>query len=252
MILSPKDFDIILNDRQSKRTEKTNHKVEHMLNLYLTPLHHPTYQPSAQQIQTLKEFLIFQQIIHPNPIEKDRLFSFSSGLESKQLFNDDAIDALLPAELTFEKLEMIQSEKPLFLPRSREVPFELACKQCHDSIETSDFYQALEQYEKYLSLDMMQYPFTIECISCQMNLTAKQIEFNQDVAWSSAWILIEEICSTRHNQRLIKEIGRIWGHELGVIPEHIEDAMDDFHEDFQWIKPSRVSRKNKWKKSSHR
>jgi hypothetical protein len=225
-----------------------------MLNLYLTPLHHPTYQPSTAQVQTLKEFLIFQQIIHPEPIEAEQAFAFSSGLESKQLFNDDAIEALLPAELSFEKLEIVQSEKPLFLPRSREVAFELACKQCHDSIERSAFYKALDQYEKYLSLDILQYPFTIECISCQMNLTAKQIDFNQEVAWSSAWIFIEEIGSTRLNHRLIKEISRIWGHELGVIAEHIEDELDDFSQDFHWIKPSRLSRprKNKWKKSTHR
>ncbi len=217
-----------------------------MLNLYLAPMHHPTYVPSQERIDELIHFLSFQEIIHTQPIEKDQPLAYSSGLQSMNFFNQDALDALLPAELGFEKLEIVCLDKALFLPRSREQDFEIECKQCHDPIDIDDFYQALDRYETYLSLDILKYPFTIECLSCQNQLTTKQLSFQQEVTWASAWIFFEEIGSTRLNQSMIKEINKIWGTELHIIPEQLV-GVDDFEDGFDWVKPSRMKRKGKWK-----
>jgi hypothetical protein len=236
-----KEIILLVNEIKAKRIKENT-----MLNLYLAPTHHPTYVPSEAQINALIHFLSFEEIIHLAPIERDQPYAFSSGLQSMNFFNQDAKDALLPAELSFEKLELVCLDKPLFLPRSREQRFEIECKLCHDPIDTDDFYHALDRYETYLSLDILKYPFTIECLSCQSQLTTKQLNFQQNVTWASAWIFIEEIGSTRLNSTMLKEISRIWGEELHLIPEQLV-GIDDYEDSLDWVKPSRLKRNSKRK-----
>ena len=195
-----------------------------MLNLYLIPKQHPHYHPTLEQIQSWMTLVQTSQVIKPlqaTPLSRlDDLsqYQWISHLGISALFDQDAHKALLPAELTFERLTLKSSPFPCFLPLSDQLELDLRCRQCGDDLDLDAFYQAVQTLH-FQSLD----EFKVDCFSCDDVLNHKGIECDQSMGFARFWIEIEQCGTTRLNPALIKEWGQCLKTPLMIIPERLDD-----------------------------
>jgi hypothetical protein len=244
-----------------------------MLTLYLVPHQQPLFQPNASQIEQWSLAVQHAKIARRLNLTKNDALSASDSIEHLDnfvpdygmihLFDQDAQETLLPAELTFESLSIHYAPEVTFLPLS-EIELRIECRQCGDDFELAHFYQNLKRlhFESFRQLKMW-------CQSCQMNIDRKGWYFEQDVAFAKFWIQIKESASTRLNPILLKAWGDLLGHSLAVVAEQKEESLSDLwqrqgYEDYNddlmtatpdmlndsWgIKPSRhtrTARQSKW------
>lgn len=246
-----------------------------MLTLYLVPHRQPLFQPNASQVEqwslAVQHAKIAQQVnLTKNHATRasesiERLNNFVPDYGMIHLFDQDAQETLLPAELTFESLSIHYAPEVTFLPLS-EIELRVECRQCGDDFELADFYQNLKRlhFESFKHLKMW-------CQSCQMDIDRKGWYFEQDVAFAKFWIKIEESASTRLNPILLKAWGDLLGSSLAVVAEQKEESLselwqrqgyEDYHENLMstapdvlndsWgVKPSRHTRTARQSKWSH-
>ena len=184
-----------------------------MLTLYLAPKTRPLYIPSDERIRAWVSTLLsaeFAREISP--------LTLVPSVGVGQLFNQDAHEALLPAELSFEQLTIERAPSLTFLPLE-QVDLEVSCRGCGDPIDLDDFDRALKRLQL---VDTLQ----LSCESCQRILTYKELTFDTEVAMTRFWISLEGCGSARLNPILLKS----WGDQLGctfkVVIEHREEWLD--------------------------
>jgi len=188
-----------------------------MLTLYLCPKRRPQYQPSVEQVHEWLTSAIQGQLLMVSESQLDvPPTSFTPGLGVAQLFNNDARDALLPAELTFETLELCRASTPALLPPEM-TEREQYCPQCGDEVTTEALNVALNKLE-FISLERS----TIFCLSCQDELTIKTLEFEPLSAFATFWIRLDEVGSSRLNPALWRD----WETRLGCSLELLLDQRE--------------------------
>ena len=196
-----------------------------MLNLYLAVRH--TIPVSAEAEARIVAFLQQAEFIGaPNP-EGD----YPPGAEVGWLFNEDAHEALLPAELTFGSLSIGRSARPRFLPDTPEGFEDARCSVCDDPLDRVPLAEALGRLSVF-PVDR----FTLLCPSCRTELTIKQVDFGQPTAISMFWVFIEGVGTGRISTRIIERLSRHAGVPLILVPEVVEDQAE------AWIPPPGLRR----------
>ena len=199
-----------------------------MLNVYVCPKRQPRYQPSADQLNLwLREAVIGGLLTAPehgadaSPSPWPSSSVFSPGLGVIQLFNQDAREALLPAELTFESLEVCLPTYATLLPPELDERTQ-CCPQCGDDVSDDTLNMALNKLE-FISLERS----AVFCWSCQDEIPMRSIEFDPPSSFAAFWIRLDEVGSSRLNPVLLRD----WGHKLGcaleVLAEQRESSLEE-------------------------
>ncbi len=191
-----------------------------MLNLYLATKGTVSVAPEAEA--SLLAFLVEAQLVG----EQTEDGEWTPGNEVAWLFNDEAHEALLPAELTFGSLSIERSARPRFLPEVTEVFEEARCTVCGDPLNLDQLSDELSR----LSLFPVE-RFGLECPSCCTRLGVKAIDFGQPTAVTDFWIYIEGAGTSRLAHRVLERFAKLLGQPLVVVPEVVDEALED------WIPP---------------
>lgn len=186
-----------------------------MLNLYLAARGGTAV--SAEAEARLMAFLQGEGLVGPEGTSGE----YPPGDEVRWLFNDDAHEALLPAELTFESLVVGRSGRPRFLPESVESFEEATCTVCEDPLRAADLADELARLTVF---PVDRFEFT--CPSCRTPLTIKQIDFGQPTVVTQFWLFIEGVGTSRLSTRLLDRLERESGIALVIVPEVVEDHME--------------------------
>ena len=161
------------------------------------------------------------------------------------LFDQDAHQALLPVELTFDRLTLKSSPYPSFLPLSEEVELTLKCRHCGDDVDPDLFYKAIRSLH-FIPLDELE----VECLSCDDVLGYKEIESENVVGFARFWIAIENCGSSRLNPLVLKHWSKCLGTPLMMVIEHIDDEIDEWQAEDEpvwmgtsgWLESNKPSR----------
>ena len=189
-----------------------------MLNLYLTPRGLKAPVPTEDKIEKAVQFLQQAGIIGSR---QDN--AWIPGPTAAQMFNQEAHDDLLPAELTFDSLEICESSRPQLLPQHHGEGFrDTLCGICGDEIGVEILEPELARL-KYFPVSR----FDLRCPSCGSELSFKQLDFELPVALAKFWIFIEGAGTSRLDHRLVDRLSKILGMLLTIIPEvPAEDVTD--------------------------
>lgn len=190
-----------------------------MLNLYLAPRSGRALVDLA--LQNAEQFLRGHGLIGGEGMDGD----FIPGPRVARLYNKDAHEDLLPAELTFDGLRIVSRPRPFFLPMHQPVDaFDAPlCEICEDMIDLDGLDESLAEIA-FRPVDR----FAYQCPSCQSTLRIDQIDFGQEVAVAAQWIFIEGAGTSRLNPKLIEALGRAMGTALVIVPEVPEDDLHDW------------------------
>ena len=199
-----------------------------MLNVYICPKRQPRYQPSTDRLSLwLRDAVVGGLLIAPErDLDGSRSpwpssSSFSPGLGVIQLFNQDAREALLPAELTFESLEVCLPTSSALLPPDL-IERTQGCPQCGDEVSDEALTIALKKLE-FVSLDRS----AVFCWSCQDDIPTRSIEFDPPSSFAAFWIRLDEVGSSRLNPVLLRD----WEHKLGCALEVISEQRESSFEE---------------------
>ena len=144
----------------------------------------------------------------------------SPGLGVQRLFDEDAREQLLPAELTFEQLRLELAPTPTLLPLG-EPELEVTCRRCGDEVAPERFERALRSLQ-LIPLEEMR----VSCLSCDAPLSHKQLTFDPEVAFASAWLTLEECGSSRLNPAVVRAWSEALGAPLTLIIEQRDAQLD--------------------------
>ena len=161
----------------------------------------PLAAQGKQQLKTLLE-----RLDHGGGFGPELALQMSPGLGVQSLFDQDAREQLLPAELSFEQLRLELAPHPTFLPLG-ELDMEVSCRGCGDELPAELFERALDA----LSILPVE-EVSLSCRSCDAPKRFKELSFDREVAFASAWLIIEECGSSRLNPVALKA----WGESLGM------------------------------------
>ena len=219
-----------------------------MLNIYLVPKKQSNYIPNERHLRRwfteLHSSALAQCLSGPleqSLAEFDRVSSltleFSSDLNTHHLYNQDAHEALMPAELSFESMSLNISTHATLLPLD-EIEFEAFCSHCGDSIIEQDFDLAVAKLDIF-PLSKIQ----VSCISCQEDWPLKSLSFEPEMSFAKFWISIQQSASTRLNALVIKAWEKSLGCELLQLDVNFDDsqtlAADDLNQDLSfWDDPT--------------
>ncbi|MGK0359914.1 MAG: hypothetical protein ACI9U2_002220 [Bradymonadia bacterium] len=194
-----------------------------MLNLYLAPKSGRVLSESA--LQSAEELLRAQGIIGAVNEHNGADGECVPGPSVAHLYNRDAHEDLLPAELTFDSLKFVQRPRSFFLPMQQTVDGypEPTCTICDDGVDLD----ALEDSLGEIAFRKVE-RFKYDCPSCRTTLTINQIDFGQTVAVAAQWIFIEGAGTSRLNPRVMDSLTRVIGTTLLVVPEVPEDDVQDW------------------------
>ena len=200
-----------------------------MLTLYVCPKRRPRYQPTVDQLtiwfnSTLGGALLTapETKVNFTKHHTSTPLSFTPGMGVIQLFNQDAKDALLPVELTFESLELCFTSSPTLLPPEMKERTQ-CCPQCGDEVSEDALRLALTKLE-FVPFERS----TIFCQSCQDDISIKRLEFEPPSSFATFWIRLDEVGSSRLNPVLLRD----WGQKLGC---PLDLLIDQKENDFQEI-----------------
>lgn len=190
-----------------------------MLNLYLAPKSGRVLPALA--LQNAEQLLRAQGIIGGEGADGECV----PGRNVAHLYNRDAHDDLLPAELTFDSLKIVHRPRSFFLPMGQTVDAfpDPICTVCNDSVDLD----ALEDSLGEIAFRPVG-RFSYDCPSCRTTLKIEQIDFGQNVAVAAQWIFIEGAGTSRLNPRVLDSLTRAMGSTLLVVPEVPEDDVHDW------------------------
>lgn len=198
-----------------------------MLNLYLCPARGPRYQPSSDQLSRWLEEAQRGGLIHNSAckdleIESDSPeVSLSPGLGVAHLFNRDAREELLPAELTFESLQLCRSTIPTLLPPDVEDQTQ-RCPQCEDDIGDDLLERELKRLA-FMSFDQS----VVFCQSCQAEIPISRLTFEPPASFARFWIELREVGSSRLNPTLLRAWELSLGSPLTLLIDHRVSDHDE-------------------------
>lgn len=200
------------------RANGSTHSVP-VLNLYLAPRSGRVLPALA--LQNAEEFLYGHGIIGELGADGD----YIPGPRIARLYNKDAHEDLLPAELTCDAVRIVNRPRPFFLPMNQPVEGYDAplCNVCEDMIDLD----ALDASLAEIAFRPVK-RFAYQCPSCRTELRIDQIDFGQEVAVAAQWIFIEGAGTSRLNPKLVEALGRAMGTQLVIVPEVPEDDLDDW------------------------
>ena len=199
-----------------------------MLNIYLVPKRQSGYIPTEKQIKRwlieLKSAELAQDLNHQIDLKleqfhvtKELCLEFASGLNVYHLYNQDAHDDLMPAELSFEALSLNITSHATLLPLD-EMEFEAICPQCEDQILELDLDIAIAKLDLF-PLSKIQ----VSCLSCQDEWPLKSVVFEPEMSFAKFWIRLQQSASTRLNHTVIKA----WENSLGCELLQLNAQFDD-------------------------
>lgn len=190
-----------------------------MLNLYLAPKSGRVLPELA--LQNAEDVLRGYGVIGPAASDGE----FVPGNGVARLYNRDAHDDLLPAELTFDGLRIVHRPRPFFLPMQQPVEGfpDPVCSVCGDGVDLDTLDESLAQIA-FRPVDRFEYI----CPSCRSTLRVDQIDFGQNIAVASQWIFIEGAGTSRLNTKIVDALGRAMGTTLVIVPEVPEDDLEDW------------------------
>ena len=198
-----------------------------MLNVYLAPKKHSDDRPTLEAINLwLRELyrggLTYEptgqtQVTTSHSHQEPFTLELTPGLNASHLFNQDAHDALLPAELTFNSLLISTSKHPTLLPLD-EIEYETMCPQCGDCLSIDDVQLAVTKLDLFPISSIR-----VFCISCQDEYPLKTLVFEPLVSFSRFWICINQSGSTRLNSKVLKGWAQTLNCELEQLNVQLED-----------------------------
>ncbi|MEZ4470231.1 MAG: hypothetical protein R3F60_05385 [bacterium] len=202
-----------------------------MLNLYLA-----ARNGGALDLDAALAFLLAEGFVAPPSAEGDH----PPGPGVARLFDENAHDELLPAELTFGGLRAVDRGRPTFLPEEQPVDrFKTPrCTLCGDDIDLDDLDRALAEIA-FRPVGRFGYI----CPSCRTDLAVGDIDFGQPTVVARQWLYLESVGTSRLSPRVVDALGKAAGAPLVVVPEVPEDDVDE------WV-PVRQQRRRpgKWKR----
>ena len=206
-----------------------------MLNIYLVPKKQFSYVPNESQIKRwyteLKSSALAQSLngdledLYTRYRQNSTLtLEFVSDLNTHHIYDEDAHEALLPVELSFEALSLNITLHASLLPLD-ELEFEASCSYCADPISEQDLDLAIAKLDLF-PLSKVQ----VSCISCQNEWPLKSLQFEPEMSFAKFWICIQQSASTRLNPIVIKAWEKSLGCELLQLDAQFED-----HEHERWV-----------------
>jgi hypothetical protein len=190
-----------------------------MLNLYLAPRGSKAPVPNTGAVDALFSQLREAGILGPHGDE-----GWVPGPGVASLFHADAAESHLPAELTFDALEVGGATRARVLPDLPDVlAAQARCGGCSDLLQPYEVEDALRRL-KYLPIER----FQVTCPGCRATLSFKEIDFAQPVAVARWWIRIEGAGTGRVNPGLLEKMGRILGLNMTVVPEVPTELVEDW------------------------
>lgn len=210
-----------------------------MLTLYLPARGQPRWRPSIEAIERWLESLTQSQLIVPlnregedqlqrllaliekgGPFGPENALKMSPGLGIMSLFDQDARDQLLPAELSFEQLKLELAPTPTFIPLG-SLEIEITCLHCGDEIHPQIFEHALNALS-FVPLEEV----TVFCRSCDATRHFKELSYDREVAFACTWLTLEECGSSRLNPVLLKAWGDTLGAPLTMLVDQHDPELD--------------------------
>ena len=210
-----------------------------MLSLYLPARAHPKRRPSVAEVTRWLDSVTQAQLVSPltqsgqarletllgaldsgGPFGPELALKLSPGVGVMSLFDQDAQEQLLPAELSFEQLSLELAPAPTFLPLN-DPELEVSCLRCGDALP-------LERFERALDALSFQ-PFeavTLQCLSCDAPRGLRELSYDREVGFASAWLHIEECGSSRLNPVLLKAWGDALGAPLSLLVDQRDPVLD--------------------------
>lgn len=210
-----------------------------MLSLYLPARAQPKRRPSVAEVTRWVDSVTQAQLVSPldsvaqarleamlgaldkgGPFGPELALKLSPGVGVISLFDQDAQEQLLPAELTFEQLSLELAPAPTFLPLD-DPELEVSCSRCGDELP-------LERLERALDALSFQ-PFeavTLQCLSCDAPRGLRELSYDREVGFASAWLHIEECGSSRLNPVMLKAWGDALGAPLSLIVDQRDPVLD--------------------------
>ena len=190
-----------------------------MLNLYIAPKGTKAPVPSPDAVDAL-----IQQLIEAGILGARGEDGWVPGPGVSSLFHADAMDTCLPAELTFDSLEVGASPRPRVLPDLPDVLASQArCGGCGDVLDAAEVEDALRR-TRYMPLERLE----VSCPGCRSTLNFNGIDFGQVVSAARWWLRVEGAGTGRVSPGFIEKVGRALGLRVVVVPEVIAEVVEDW------------------------
>lgn len=201
-----------------------------MLTLYLCPKRNVHYLPTEDRVQSWITSIQIGRLVASSIEEEQDTLSFAPGLGVIQLFNNEAREALLPAELTFESIQLTRVEGLSLLPPDQPDRTQ-SCPQCGDDI-------ALEALERALRRRALHAQgqgrgqgqgerVDVFCQSCQDDIPLRRLIFEPESVFARFWITIIEAGSSRLNPALLRDWELKLGCGLTLLVDHRDSDLDE-------------------------
>lgn len=190
-----------------------------MLNLYIAPKGTKAPIPGAAAVDALIQQLIEADILGPRGED-----GWVPGPGVSSLFHVDATETCLPAELTFDALDVGTSPRPRVLPDQPDVlAAQARCGGCGDALDPTQVEDALRR-ARYSPLERLE----VSCPGCRNILNFSEIYFYQVVVAARWWLRIEGAGTGRVSPGFVEKVGRALGLKVVVVPEIISEAVEDW------------------------
>lgn len=145
--------------------------------------------------------------------------AYVPGAAVRRLFHESVAERHLPAELTFDALQLVRTGAARFLPEAVEIFEQAQCPDCGDPLDA----QVLaDDLHRLLVFPIEQ--FRHLCPSCRRDLSLREIDFGQPTAIAQEWLLIEGLVTQRLSPNVLQHLQRLLGQPLVVVPELLEEA----------------------------
>lgn len=186
-----------------------------MLNIYLA-----ARSGAPLNLDAIVEFLKENKFIG----ELNEEVEYPPGPDAARLFDANAHEELLPAELTFEALRVVERPRAVFIPELQPVEHfrTPTCTRCGDEIDRESLGRALAEIA-FRPVAR----FTYTCPGCRDALTVADIDFGQPTAVTRHWIYFEGIGTGRLSLRVLEHLSKAAGAPLVVIPERPEPEFNE-------------------------
>jgi hypothetical protein len=190
-----------------------------MLNLYIAPRGTKAPVPGAAAVDALIQQLVEADILGPRGDD-----GWVPGPGVSSLFHVDATETCLPAELTFDSLDVGASPRPRVLPDLPDVlATQARCGGCGDALDAAEVEDALRR-TRYMPFERLE----VTCPGCRNVLKFNGIDFGQTVIAARWWLRIEGAGTGRVSPGFVEKVGRALGLRVVVVPEVVAEDVEDW------------------------